>query len=146
MRRWRRLGVDRMLVDAHRRGTVLAGLSAGAVCWFRFGHSDSMSFYHPERWDYIRVRCLGLIPGTCCPHYDGEHRDASFRSMIGRTGGVGIALDDGCALEVVDGAYRILTSRPEAGAYRVTRHRGRVEQEPIPQRADDAPLADLFGE
>ena len=41
MRIWRRLGVDRLLREAAGRGTVLSGLSAGAICWFRIGHSDS---------------------------------------------------------------------------------------------------------
>jgi dipeptidase E len=45
MRRWRWLGMDRLLEQAYSRGTVLSGLSVGAICWFRYGHSDSMSFY-----------------------------------------------------------------------------------------------------
>ena len=48
MRRWRRLGVDAVLREAHDKGIVLAGLSAGCICWFSWGHSDSMSFYHPD--------------------------------------------------------------------------------------------------
>jgi dipeptidase E len=144
MRRWRRLGVDRLLVDAYRRGTVLSGLSAGALCWFAYGHSDSLSFYHPDHWDYIRVRCLGLVSGTCCPHYDGERRDPSFHRLIERTGDIGIALDDCCALEIVDGSFKVLTSREGAGAYRVTRRHGTVRQESIPQRSVYSPLAEIF--
>ena len=48
MRRWRRLGVDVLLREAHAKGAVLCGVSAGAICWFDSGHSDSMSFYHPK--------------------------------------------------------------------------------------------------
>lgn len=144
MRRWRRTGVDRLLVEAYERGAVMTGLSAGALCWFRFGHSDSMSFYHPERWDYIRVRGLGLIPATGCPHHDGEQRGESFRRMIARDGGIGIALDDGCAFEMVDGAYRIVTSRPAAGAVKVFRRGGQVITEPIAQRPDFVPLGELL--
>lgn len=144
MRRWRHLGFDRLLLDAYDKGTVLAGLSAGALCWFSHGHSDSMSFYQAEQWQYIRVRGLGLIPATACPHYDGERRDEHFHRVIGKQGSIGIALDNGCALQVIDDKYRILTSLPGAGAYRVTRHRGHIEQAQIPQTRELAPLADLL--
>ncbi len=50
MRIWRRLGVDHLLKAAYENGTVLAGISAGSICWFDSGHSDSMSFYNPRNW------------------------------------------------------------------------------------------------
>ncbi len=143
MRRWRYLGVDRLLIDAADRGTVLCGLSAGALCWFAWGHSDSMSFYHPDDWEYIRVECLGLLPFTACPHYDGEGRDMSFRRMIARDAGVGIALDDRAALEVIDDQFRVMTSRDGAGAYRVERVRGRTVQTSIPVQPTFRPLDEL---
>lgn len=58
MRLWRRLGVDRLLISAYENGTVLSGISAGSICWFDSGHSDSMSFYNPQKWKYINVRGL----------------------------------------------------------------------------------------
>ena len=61
MRRWRKLGVDHMLQTAYANGIVLAGVSAGAICWFSYGHSDSMAFYHPDDWGYVKVKGLGLI-------------------------------------------------------------------------------------
>jgi dipeptidase E len=70
MRVWRRLGVDRLLRTAYENGTVLSGISAGAICWFDSGHSDSMSFYNPRKWKYINVRGLGLVQGMFCPHYN----------------------------------------------------------------------------
>jgi len=86
MRLWRHLGVDRLLKTAHENGTVLAGISAGSICWFDSGHSDSMSFYNPRKWKYINVRGLGLIKGAHCPHYDsmtlGVPRRKDFRDMI----------------------------------------------------------------
>ena len=144
MRRWRHLGVDRLMLQAHRRGVVLSGISAGCICWFDHGNSDSMEFYHPHDWDYIRVRGLGLIRATGCPHYDAEHRDRTFEPMIARHGGVGIAIDNNCALEVVDGRYRIITSRASAGATRLIRRRGRVEARPIPRRTAYAPIGELL--
>ena len=58
MRIWRRLGVDKLLISAYENGTVLSGIGAGAICWFDSGHSDSMSFYNPRKWNYINVRGL----------------------------------------------------------------------------------------
>jgi dipeptidase E len=144
MRRWRLLGVDRLLLQAYRRGTVLSGLSAGCLCWFAWGHSDSMCFYHPDDWDYVRVRGLGLISALGCPHYDGEKRDQSFQKMVKRNGDLGIALDNNAALEIVDGRYRIITSSPNAGAYQVSRNRDRVITEEIPHRRTFRPLAELL--
>lgn len=133
MRRWRFLGVDKMIEKAGRQGKVLCGTSAGAICWFDSGHSDSMAYYHPKRWDYIQVQGLGMLHGVCCPHFHGEGRVAHFEAMIGHKGGMGIALDDYCAIEVVGKRYRIISSKPGAGAYRVYRQEGRVHREPIPQ-------------
>ena len=70
MRLWRRMGVDKLLQAAYENGTVLSGISAGAICWFDSGHSDSMAFYNPRTWKYINVKGLGLIRGMLCPHYN----------------------------------------------------------------------------
>ena len=69
MRRWRFLGVDTLLKKAWKKGTVLCGLSAGSICWYDSGHSDSMAYYQ-KKWKYINVKGLGLIKGIHCPHYD----------------------------------------------------------------------------
>jgi dipeptidase E len=122
MRRWRHLGVDRLLRQARKQGTVLSGVSAGANCWFEYGSSDSMKFYRPDDWKFIRVRGLGFLPATCCPHYHREAREASFAEMIGKHGGVGIALDDHTALALVGNEYRVLLSRPSGSAYKIMRN------------------------
>ncbi|MDA0840488.1 MAG: peptidase E [Planctomycetota bacterium] len=144
MKLWRRLGVNKMLEQAWRRGTVMAGLSAGMLCWFSHGHSDSMSFYNPDEWDYIRVKCLGLIPALGCPHYDGEKRDQSFEAMVKKTGDIGIAVDNNCAVEFVDDGYRVLTSADGAGAYKVCRRRGKIFSEQLPQKTTLLPLSTLL--
>src|ERR1022692_1564931 len=106
MRVWRRLGVDRLLIAAYEKGTVLSGISAGSICWFDSGHSDSMSFYNPRKWQYINVKGLGLIHGIHCPHYNGMTggvpRRSAFRDMIRKTGGMGIAIENHCAVEFID--------------------------------------------
>jgi dipeptidase E len=77
---WRRLGMDQLLRAAHESGIILAGISAGANCWFDSGHSDSMSFYNPRNWKYINVK--GLIHGVHCPHYNGVTRGVPRRKAF----------------------------------------------------------------
>lgn len=79
MNKWRRLGVDKLLIEAHQRGTVLAGVSAGAICWYEWGVSDSRQFYDKNSHEYIRVRGLGLLKGLCCPHFGSSLYDKGYR-------------------------------------------------------------------
>ena len=63
---WREWGLPALLREAWEAGVVLAGVSAGAVCWFDQCLSDA----YEE--DLRIVPCLGFLPGTCCPHYNGD--------------------------------------------------------------------------
>jgi dipeptidase E len=148
MRVWRRLGVDRILKAAYRQGTILAGVSAGAICWFDSGHSDSMSFYDPRHWKYINVRGLGLVSGIVCPHYNGMTRGVprrrDFREMIRRIGGIGIAIENNCAMEFIDDRfYRVIRSKHHSHAYRVYKHDGDVVAKQIRQQERLAPIEKL---
>lgn len=148
MRVWRRLGVDRILKAAYRKGTVMAGISAGAICWFDSGHSDSMSFYDPHHWKYINVRGLGLIRGINCPHYDGMTRGVprrrDFREMIRKIGGIGIAIENNCAIEFInDRFYKVIRSNDHSGAYRVYKRGGDVVAEKIRQQGELTPIEPL---
>lgn len=148
MRLWRRLGVDKFLVSAYENGTVLSGISAGSICWFESGHSDSMSFYNPQKWKYINVRGLGLISGIHCPHYNGMTRGIPrrkhFRDMIRKTGGLGIALENNCAIEFIDGQYyKVISSKNYSRAYRVYKSGGEVVAEQIRQEKQLAPVESL---
>lgn len=144
MKLWRKLGVDRLLKRAHKQGTVLAGLSAGAVCWFESGCSDSRKFSSPDDWDFICVRGLGLLRGVCCPHYHREQREKPFSDIISKRGGLGIALDDHCALEVTDEKYRMLTSRDGAPGYRVFRGTKDASVVRLPAEKKWRPLSELY--
>jgi len=148
MRLWRRLGVDKLLVSAYESGTVLSGISAGAICWFDSGHSDSMSFYNPQKWKYINVKGLGLINGINCPHYNGMTRGIPrrkhFRDMIRKTGGFGIAIENNCAIEFIDGRfYKVISSKSYSRAYRVYKYGGEVVAEQIRQQKQLAPVESL---
>ncbi len=150
MNRWRKLGVDQVLREAYDRGIVLAGRSAGMICWFQYGHSDSLSYYNPESWKYIRVKGMGFLPGIGCPHYNsgtgGLLRKDDFHAMVVKHPESGIAVDNHCAVQFVDGTYRVVTAQPGVGAYAV-RKRGRgIVVERLEQRREFASAKALFAQ
>lgn len=146
---WRKLGVDKVLKRAYERGVVLSGKSAGAICWFDSGISNSRKYRNPKNWKFINVKGLGFIKGLCCPHYDkeplGVSRHDAFGKMIAKTGGLGIAIDNNCAIEFINGKYfKIVASRPGASAYRVYKKKGIVISENIEQKAGLAPIGEMY--
>lgn len=128
---WREWGLDRALRAAYERGVVMGGISAGMICWFECGITDS----NPGALSALR--CLGWLPGTACPHYDGEkERRPTFHRLLSE-GQVpaGVAADDGAALHYVDEALvEVVTSRPEARAFRLTREATGVQEHALPSR------------
>ena len=117
---WRTHGLDRILRRAWEEGVVLCGLSAGMNCWFTQSVTDSFGV---SRLAPLHDG-LGLLPGSCCPHYDGEaERRPVFQALIA-AGELadGLAADDGAAL-VFHGETlnEVVASRPEAAGYRVVR-------------------------
>lgn len=141
---WKKLGVDKILEMARDKGIVLSGLSAGSICWFKYGHTDSLRFHNPKKWRYIRMRGLGFINATHCPHYRAEKRKKDFQKMIKKHGGIGIALDNNCAIEILGGKFRIITSKKRANAYRIYRKKGKLHSEVIEQKKELVPISDLL--
>ncbi len=128
---WRAHGVDAALRRAYDAGVVLAGLSAGAVCWFRGCVTDSFGPLAPLDDG------LAFLDGTMCPHYDSERqRRPTYHALVARGMAAGYAADDGAALHFVDGAlHETVASRPGARAYRVERAQdGAVLETPLPAR------------
>jgi peptidase E len=115
---WREWSLDRILLSAANSGTVLAGISAGAICWFEHPFSDSI----PGK--FIGLNGLGYLTGSCSPHYDGEAgRRPTFQRMIA-AGELpdGVAFDDSAAGHYIDGKLAfVVSSRPDAKGYRVER-------------------------
>ena len=117
---WRAHGLDRILRRAWREGVVLCGLSAGMNCWFNESVTDSfgISQLAPLRDG------LGLLPGSCCPHYDGEEQRRPVFQRLVASGELadGWAADDGVALVFQgESLSEIATSRSGSAAYRVER-------------------------
>lgn len=133
---WRRLGVDKLIKQASRKGIVLSGVSAGSICWFKNGCSDSRKFTSGST-KAIKVAGLELINALHCPHYDFEkNRKNDLKNIMKKTTGVAIALDNCCAIEIVDKNYRILCSKKNAKAYKCYWKNGTYHEEEIPKQSD----------
>lgn len=121
---WREFGVDVALRKALDAGVVLSGMSAGALCWFEFGHSKSEG-------ELNAIKGLGLLPGSCAVHFDGEHdrrpmlMKALRRSKIDNV----LALDDCAAALFENGKMkRVISWKENASAYRFVVKSGKVKE------------------
>jgi len=128
---WRAHGLDAVLREAWQSGVVLAGISAGAICWFSHGVTDSFGAGLAPLEDG-----LGLLEGSFCPHYDAEAlRRPRYRQLVADGLPGGWACDDGAALVFEGNELReAITARPDAGAYRVRLVAGSVEEVTLPTR------------
>jgi len=114
---WRVHGLDTIMRQAWEAGIVLAGVSAGAICWFFGGTTDS---FGPELWPFTDG--LGFLAGSYCPHYSGEPaRRPTYQGLIADgTLPAGIACDDGAGAHFAGtDLAEIVAERPGATGYHV---------------------------
>jgi dipeptidase E len=113
---WRVHGFDRILREAWEAGILLTGWSAGMICWFEAGVTDSFGPQLAGMHDG-----LGFLAGSACPHYDGEElRRPVYTRLVADAFPPGIAADDGVGVhfrgsELVE----VVTVREGATAYRI---------------------------
>lgn len=128
---WRAHGIDDVLREAWDRGIVLGGASAGSLCWFEEGSTDS----RPMKLS--KVECLGLLRGSHAPHYDAEaQRRPSYQGLI-LSGEMkpGYACDNDAGIFFEDNEVRrVVATRPDARVYYVSVVGGRIqEREMVPE-------------
>jgi dipeptidase E len=128
---WRVHGVDELLREALDSGVVMAGSSAGGLCWFESGVTDSFG----PRLDQMRY--LGFLRGSFCPHYDDEElRRPRYHELIRDGLAAGYAADAGVGLHFIDGGLRAVVACEEGSkAYRVEPGGGEVSETPIEARS-----------
>ncbi len=144
MKLWRKLGVDKYLDQARKRGAILCGLSAGAICWFRQGNSDSRKFKDETNLSLIKVTGLNYADVLMCPHYDVEkHRQPALKAMMKTTQGVAVGLDNCAALHIKDDNYRILSSKKNKKAYLIYWEHGEYVKQVIMPSDKFKPLIEL---
>ena len=124
---WRDWGADAVLKEALNNGTVLAGVSAGAICWFTACVTDSV-------WPLGAIPGLGFLKGSACPHYDGEpERRPTVLRMV-KEGEIipGIAIQDYAAAHYIDGQlHQVVASRPDKHAFYVSVEDGEAHEEAL---------------
>jgi dipeptidase E len=128
---WRRHGLDRLLRTAWEAGAVLAGMSAGAICWFEAFVTDSIG------QDLAASRDgLGFLLGSACPHYrDDPKRRPTYHRLIAEGFPPGLAIDDSAAVHFQGPDFiDVVAERPDAQAYRVFQRDGSLVEDPLPAR------------
>jgi dipeptidase E len=125
---WKAQGIDIVLREAWDRGIVLGGSSAGSLCWFEEGTTDS----RPQALSI--VKCLGFLRGSHSPHYDGEPgRRPLYHQLIG-SGELqaGYACDNDAGIYFEDNAVRrVVATRAGAKVYHVRAENGAVLEQTI---------------
>src|SRR2546426_1352158 len=113
---WRLHGVEDALRKAYADGTILTGASAGCICWFEAGITDSFTLELGPLRDGLK-----LLKGSACPHYDSEERRRPvYAREIAAGLPAGIALEDGVAASYEDERLiEIVSGRPNGRAFRV---------------------------
>ncbi len=125
---WKAQGIDKVLREAWDRGILLGGGSAGSLCWFEEGTTDS----RPK--ELSKIECLGFIKGSHSPHYDGEEeRRPEYHKLI--KGGVlkpGYAVDNHAAIYFEDNKVsRVVATDEKSKAYYVDITDGEIRETPM---------------
>ena len=124
---WREWKLDKLLMKAYKKGTILSGVSAGAICWFDTGITDSWA----SNLNYID--CLGILPGSCCPHYDSEKdRRPSVHKFIENEKIKSVyAIEDGAAIHFKDDApYKNISFFKDSKVFFVDKQNSIVQEKP----------------
>lgn len=118
METWKRYGLDVKLKNIYEKDlAVLTGISAGAICWFTCGHSDSEYFKNESNWKYCWANeMLGIFHMAYCPHYEEEGRD-SFDKMLKEKNMPGLAMESDTAFVENNGSQYYIRSYDSAKAY-----------------------------
>ena len=129
---WREWSLDKYFDTALKKGTVLSGLSAGAICWFEQATTDSFGPANSD--DLAAMSCLGFIPGSHCPYYDSDNRKQDYhrRLMSGELAD-GYATEVGSALHFTNRELTgTVSSRDSAKAYHVARNENNLDIQQLP--------------
>jgi len=126
---WREWGLDKILKKAYENGTIMSGVSAGAICWFERGITDSWS-------DKLNImNCLSFTKGNCCPHYDeeAERRPTLSKFIKDKEIQNCYAIEGGCALHIKnDEVYKAISFRGKKNSFLVTCEDGKIKENNLP--------------
>ena len=132
MKMWKQVGLDQKLIRLYEKDAVVfSGISAGAICWFSCGHSDSESFEKTDGWNFIWADgMLGFFPQIYCPHYNEPGRD-SFDEMLKEKNIPGFAMENGTAFVENGEEHYFIRSNDSANAYRLEYRDGCLRKQKV---------------
>ncbi len=132
MQTWKKFHLDEKLKRIYEQDTaVLTGLSAGAICWFNCGHSDSESFQNGENWNYCWANdMLDIFHMAYCPHYNEEGRD-TFDTMLKQKNMIGLAMENNTAFVFNNGNRYFIRSTSTANAFFIQYKDGLIEKKDV---------------
>ena len=133
MHYFKKFNMNKVLEEAYKKEIVLAGKSAGALCWgkFYFENDDTKDFKIHKFNDYIEVECIKFLDFIICPHYNIDGYSEKLEAMVKAHSVIGIALDNNCAIEIIDNNYRIIATNDNANAYKVYQNGTKIDKEMI---------------
>jgi len=126
---WREWGLDIILKNAYENNIIMSGVSAGAICWFEKGISDSFKQHQAI------IPCLGFVEGICCPHYDEEPERIPYvkEMLLGKNIDDCIAIEGYCALHLIDDEPRFSVSfKNETNTYHVVCNNNEITHNNLP--------------
>ena len=134
MDKWKEYNLDKILLH-YKDDKILTGLSAGSICWFEKGISDTASFaINNEKWQYSLIDGLGFLPGIHSPHLDEREREAQYTEFTSKHNVSFIGIENNCALVINKDEYWILRSNKNKNAYMVNAINGVIRKEMIPDK------------
>lgn len=133
LKKWREKNLDKYLKEAEESGTILSGLSAGAICWFEKYHTDSEKFESETEWSYTISAGLNYIEDIITvPHYlREENRKEDIKEKIYEIDETIIAIDDNAAIKITDGRYSVLRSKKQSKVYKIQDVNGKIEEKKL---------------
>ena len=126
---WNEWGMSSLLNEAYNKGVIMSGVSAGAICWFTTGITDS--------WDnkLRRLKCMDFINGTCCPHYDEEPSRIPYvkKLLIEKKLTSCLSIEGGAAIHFIEGKpYKNVSFYNNKNTYNVYYENNSIIEKPYP--------------
>ena len=124
---WKDWGLDKILKSAYVQGAVMSGVSAGAICWFENGLTDSWAS------ELKMMQCMNFIPGNCAPHYDEEpeRRPATKKLLKNKSIDFMYGIEGGAALHFINEKPKsTIRFKKNKQAYKVTFEENKVIEKP----------------
>ena len=125
---FREWNLDNLIIEAYKKGKILAGVSAGAICWFEKGVTDSWA------GGLKILNCMGILKGVCCPHYDGEaNRKPSVKNFLkNKEIEKCLCIEDGAAAHYQNEIFKTAISfYKDKNAYQVSYKKNELIEKPL---------------